>query len=131
MTNLVPYLLFPGTAADALEFYRRVFGGELVAHSYAEFGRDDGPADAVAHGMLRGTVTLFAADAGEGEAPFAMSGMLFSLLGAAEPATLREWFAQLGEGGEVLAPLEVREWGDVDGQVIDRFGVRWLIGFQD
>jgi PhnB protein len=27
--------------------------------------------------------------------------------------------------------LQARPWGASDGQVIDRYGVRWLIGFED
>jgi PhnB protein len=130
MTGLVPYLLLPGTARAALTRYAEIFGGELVLHSYAEFGRDDGPGDAIAHGMLDGPVTLFAADVGGDDEPFAASGLMFSLLGAAEPATLEAWFAALAEGGQVLEPLQARDWGDHDGQVLDAFGVHWLIGYQ-
>jgi PhnB protein len=27
--------------------------------------------------------------------------------------------------------LQVRPWGASDGQVIDRYGLHWLIGFED
>ncbi|MBN9215168.1 MAG: glyoxalase [Microbacterium sp. SCN 70-200] len=130
MTGLTPYLHFDGDARGALEFYRDVFGGELVINSYADFGREDGPADAVAHGMLQGPVELFAADAAPGEATLALRGILFSLLGTAEPAELERWFAALAEGGEVVDLLTLKPWGDHDGQVRDRFGVTWLIGYQ-
>ncbi|QOC26696.1 VOC family protein [Microbacterium hominis] len=130
MTGLTPYLSFDGTAHDALEFYRDVFGGELVLSTFGEFGRDDGPADRIAHGMLQGPVELFASDAGSGEQTLELRGILFSLLGTADPATLEEWFAALAEGGEVLDALALRPWGDHDGQVRDRFGVTWLIGYQ-
>ena len=30
----------------------------------------------------------------------------------------------------VVADLERRPWGASDGQVVDRFGVHWLIGFE-
>jgi PhnB protein len=56
---------------------------------------------------------------------------MLSLLGTAEPATLRQWFARLTEGGEVVDDLQHRAWGASDGQVIDRFGLHWLIGFED
>ncbi len=52
MTAPTPYLHLPGTAREALSFYGEVFGGRVAAHSFAEFGRQDGPADAVAHGYL-------------------------------------------------------------------------------
>ncbi len=130
MTGLTPYLSFDGVAREALEFYRGVFGGELVLSTFGEFGRTDGPADRIAHGMLQGVVELFASDAAPGEPDLELRGILFSLLGTAEPATLEEWFAALAEGGEVLDPLALRPWGDHDGQVRDRFGVTWLIGYQ-
>ncbi|QIK72544.1 VOC family protein [Propioniciclava coleopterorum] len=129
MTGLTPYLFLDGTAREALTFYQGVFGGELVLHTYADFGRDTRP-DAIAHGMLNGPVDLFATDADEGDASLRVDGLLFALLGTAEPAVLEEWFADLAEGGEILDPLQVRPWGDHDGQVRDRFGVTWLIGYQ-
>lgn len=130
MSSPAVYLLLPGTAREALEFYRGVFGGDLQTHDYAAFGRTDGPADAIAHGELTGTVSISAADAGPDEDALAMTGMFLSLLGAATPAVLREWFDGLAEGGRVLDALQQRPWGDTDGQVVDRFGVRWLIGYE-
>lgn len=130
MTGLTPYLHLDGDARAALTFYRDVFGGELVLHSFADFGRDDGPADAIAHGILQGSVALFASDVAPGDEPLALRGILFSLLGTAEPAELERWFAALAEGGEVVDALTLKPWGDHDGQVRDRFGVTWLIGYQ-
>lgn len=131
MTGITPYLLFPGTAAEALEFYRGVFGGDLTLNGFAEFGRADGPADAIAHGVLDGPVGLYGADAGSDEDAVQMGGMFLSLLGTAEPATLHRWFDALAEGGRAIDPLVRRSWGASDGQLIDRYGVRWLIGYED
>jgi PhnB protein len=125
-----PYLHFPGTARDALAFYHRIFGGDLTLNTYGDFNRNDGPADAIAHGILRGPVSLFAADAAPGEDTFHSSGLMFSLLGTADAQALRGWFAQLADGGTVLDDLQARAWGATDGQVVDRFGVRWLVGFE-
>ncbi|GGC80566.1 VOC family protein [Tersicoccus solisilvae] len=123
------YVLFPGTARAALAFYHRVFGGELVVHTFEEFGRDDGPADAVAHGELRGPVTLFGADTGPGEDSARMTGMMLSILGTDE-ARLRGWFDALADDGQVLDALTLRPWGGIDGQLLDRHGLRWLIGIE-
>ena len=43
---------------------------------------------------------------------------------------LRQWFSRLSEGGQVVDDLQTRPWGDSDGQVIDRYGLHWLIGFE-
>ena len=56
---------------------------------------------------------------------------MWSLLGAADPATLHAWFARLAEGGRVVDALQSRPWGACDGQVVDRFGLHWLIGYED
>lgn len=125
-----PYFLLPGTARAALEFYQGVFGGEVRVNTFADLGRTDGDPASVAHGMLVGDVGLFAADMGTGETPFAASGLLLSLLGAAPPNMLRRWFADLSVGGTVLDPLQERPWGDSDGQVRDAYGVTWLLGYE-
>ncbi|WP_102191691.1 VOC family protein [Microbacterium aurantiacum] len=131
MAGLVPYLFFPGTAAEALTFYHGVFGGELDLHTYAEFARTDGPGDAIAHGEIRGPVELFAADAGPDQDAVHVVGAVFSLLGTADPETLTRWFAALADRGTALDPMQKRQWGAHDGQVTDRFGIRWLVGYED
>jgi PhnB protein len=132
VTGLTLYIAFPGTAREALSFYADVFGGRTQVHTFLEFGRSDGPDDAVAHGFLVDTpVALNASDVAGDEPPFSAQGLMLSLLGTADAATLREWFARLAEHGKVLDDLQERPWGAVDGQVVDRYGVHWLIGFED
>ena len=131
VTDPTPYLHFPGTAREALTFYGDVFGCEVRFNTLAEFNRTDGPADAIAHGYLdEGPVALFAADISGEESPFRCEGMMLSLLGTADPSTLRNWFSRLSEGGRVVDDLQKRPWGASDGQVIDRYGLHWLIGFE-
>ena len=131
MTGPAPYVLFPGTAREALTFYGDVFGCAVELHTFAEFNRADGPADAIAHGyLMRGPVLLFGADAAGAERPVRFEGMMLALLGTADPATLRTWFSRLSEGGRVVDDLQTRPWGASDGQVIDRYGLHWLVGFE-
>lgn len=124
------YLSFPGTAREALNFYAEVFGGEVTLHSYEDFGRTDGPADAVAHGVLEGVVALAGSDAPAGEETVRFHGLKLSLLGTAEPAVLHRWFDSLSVGGSAIDPLARKPWGASDGQVTDRHGLRWLIGYE-
>ena len=131
MTGPTPYLHLPGTAREALTSYGALFGCSVQVHTLAEFGRTDGPAEAVAHGWLSdGPVALFAADVTGDQRPFRSEGLMLSLLGTASPDTLRAWFAGLAEGGRVVDDLQQRPWGAFDGQVVDRFGLHWLIGFE-
>lgn len=130
MTGPTPYLLFPGNAAEAMQHYRSVFGGDLRMFDYAQFDRHDGPADAIAHATLDGVVQLSGADAGIDDDAVQMGGMFFSLLGTADAPTLTRWFDALAEGGRVIDPLQRRAWGDWDGTLVDRYGIRWLIGYR-
>ncbi len=130
MPDPTPYIHFPGTARAALTFYREVFGGEVEMFTLSDFNRTDGPPEAIAHGSLTGgPVALFGADAVE-EPPFHSEGLMLALLGTADPATLRHWFARLSEGGQVVEQLQARSWGANDGQVVDQYGLRWLIGYE-
>ena len=131
MADPRPYVHFPGTAREALTFYGDVFGSAVQLHTFAEFNRDDGPADAIAHGGLSdGPVQLYGADIAGDERPVRTEGLMLSLLGTADSSTLRTWFARLSDGGRVVDDLQKRPWGASDGQVIDRYGLHWLIGFE-
>ncbi|TFC63026.1 MULTISPECIES: VOC family protein [unclassified Cryobacterium] len=130
MSGPLLYLSFPGTAREALGFYADVFGGELTLHTYQDFGRSDGPEDAIAHGVLSGRVALAGSDAAESEKSFRIEGASLALLGTAEPAVLHDWFDKLSVGGRIVDPLAPKPWGASDGQVIDRYGLHWLIGYE-
>lgn len=131
MTDPTPYVLFPGTAREALTFYADVFGCEVQLHTFADFNRTDGPAGAIAHGgLVGGRVALNGADVSGDARPVLIEGLLLGLLGTADPSTLRTWFSRLSEGGTVVDDLQKRAWGASDGQVVDRYGLHWLIGFE-
>ena len=130
MSQLTPYVHFPGNAREALTFYGDVFGCAVRLHTLEEFNRTDGPADAIAHGYLEGPVVLFGADASGGEPSVQCRGLMLSLLGTADPATLQTWFDALAADGRVVDDLQTRPWGAADGQVIDRYGLHWLIGYE-
>jgi PhnB protein len=81
MTGPAPYVLFPGTAHEALTFYGEVFGCAVQLHTFGEFNRADGPADAIAHGYLaEGPVALSGADVSGDERPLRCEGLMLALL---------------------------------------------------
>ena len=131
MSDPTPYIHLPGTAREALTFYAEVFGCGVEMFTLQDVNRTDGPADGIAHGYLTGgQVALFAADATGEEPAFRSEGLMLALLGTADPPTLRQWFSRLSEGGRVVDDLQARPWGAHDGQVVDRYGLHWLVGFE-
>jgi PhnB protein len=128
-SRLNPYLGFDGTARQAGEFYRDVFGGDLTVNTYGESGMDDPAyADKIMHGQLETPAgyTLMVSDAPPGMETSGGSDIQVSLSGD-DADDLRRYFAKLSEGGTVTVALEKQMWGDEFGMCTDRFGVNWMV----
>ena len=54
---------------------------------------------------------------------------MLSLLGSADSATLRSWFAALADGGHVVDDLQERPSGRNQWTSRGPLGLHWLIGF--
>jgi PhnB protein len=55
------------------------------------------------------------------------SGSSIAISLSGDDSSLRDYFAQLADGGTVTMPLEKQVWGDEFGQVTDRFGIDWMV----
>ncbi|MEQ6900918.1 VOC family protein [Nocardioides sp. YIM 152588] len=129
-SQLNPYLSFRDTARPAMEFYREVLGGELEVHTFAEFGNADAPfAELVMHARLETPAgfTLMAADAPPGMTEFDAGSQITVSLSGDDEAELRGYWDGLADGAKVTMPLEKQVWGDVYGQLVDRFGISWMV----
>ncbi len=128
-SRLNPYVSFPGTAQEALEFYRAVFGGELTLSTFGESGAAEGPdAEKIMHGQLETPAgyTLMAADTPPGMDVTVGTNVSISLSGD-DVDELRGYFSGLAAGGVVTVPLEKQMWGDEFGMCVDQFGVAWMV----
>jgi PhnB protein len=122
-SRLNPYVSFDGTARQAMEFYRDVFGGDLRTNTFGEFGQSDSPdADKVMHSQL----TLMASDTPTGMQRNPGDTITISLSGDDADA-LRGYWEKLSGGGNVTMPLEKQMWGDEFGMCVDKFGVPWMV----
>jgi PhnB protein len=131
MTRLNPYISFRGTAREAMTFYQSVFGGELDLSTFSDFqmpGVGEDEADLIMHGQLEapGGMTLMGADTPSGMELPEGSSITISLSGDDE-TELRGYWDKLADGGTVTLPLEVAPWGDAFGQLVDKFGVSWMV----
>lgn len=132
-TRLNPYINFGDNAREAMTFYQQVLGGSLQLHTFGEYGADQEPfADLVMHGLLETEdgLTLMGADSPPGMSRTVGNNITISLSGD-DDAVLRERFERLAEGGSIDVPLERQMWGDVFGQLTDRFGIGWLVNIGD
>lgn len=129
MTQPTPYLTFRGQARHAMEFYRSIFGGELEIREYGEFGFGSGASHEVMHASLRADdFQLMASDTPPGRQQRQGSQINLALTGTKrDEERLRGWFDGLADGGTVHTPLEPQPWGDLYGELTDRFGIRWMV----
>lgn len=124
---LNPYIVFPGNARQAMEFYQSVFGGELSVMAFADMPGMEVPAgqeNNVMHAMLTGDNGVYLMGADMADAP-AFNGSI-SLSGDDEDL-LRGYWDKLAEGGAVDEPLVQAPWGDTFGMVRDKFGIHWMV----
>lgn len=128
VAKLNPYLSFGTNAREAMSFYRDVLGGDLDISTFGQFGAEPPVADQVMHASLEtpSGMSLMASDTPPGMDSSAAGGFAISLSGDDE-SELRGYWDKLAEGGTVVMPLEVQMWGDLFGQVVDKFGVTWMV----
>jgi PhnB protein len=134
-----PYLNFDGQAQEAFAFYKSVFGGEFVANmkmSEAPGSEDlsEVEKNRTMHISLPigGGILLMAFDIvpSMGHKLNQGNGLYISL----HPESREEAdriFQNLSEGGEVEMPMEDQFWGDYFGSFVDKFGVCWMINYND
>ena len=127
--RLNPYIQFDGTAREAMEFYKAVFGGDLTTSTFKEFGASHGPEDddKLMHSQLEtpSGFTLMASDTPQGMPYNPGENISVSLSGDEE--SLRGYYETLSDGGKVMMPLEKQAWGDEFGMVSDKFGINWMV----
>ena len=134
-TNLNPYLFFDGNCREAMEFYKKIFGGELKLTTYGE-GPEGAHADPKAnseemkskimHARLTGDIVLFASD-NPHNADAKNKGQFSLALEGSEDGLLKGYFEKLSENGSVMAPLVKQFWGDTFGMVTDKYGISWMV----
>ena len=129
-----PYLSFPGNAAEAFPYYQELFGGELELMTYDSMPSMEGmpftpPPGAVAHGVMTAPgITLAGGDNMGDDLPGLANDVYSFLLVFDTEGEARGFIDKVTDGGgEVAMPFETAPWGDLYGQVKDKFGIRWDI----
>jgi PhnB protein len=127
-----PYLFFDGRCDEALEFYRKAAGAQVVMLMRFKESPDptmSGPTisgDKVMHAAFNiGETTILASDGRcEGRANF--QGFALSITVSTE-AEADRLFSALSNGGQVQMPLTKTFFSPRFGMLNDRFGVCWMI----
>lgn len=131
--GIEPYLFFNGRCEEAIEFYKKALGVEvLMLIRYKESPEPPQPGmvppgweNKIMHTTMRiGNATVMASDGCSEGTNF--QGFSLSLSVASE-AEAKRAFAALSDGGQVRMPLAKTFWSPCFGMLADRFGVGWMV----
>lgn len=130
MLQLDTYIFFDGTCAEAMRFYERTLGGELMLMKNSESPPGQAPCgdpDRIMHARLAlDGRTLMASDwASDGS----YEGMKGFSLSVAYPTVeeAKRVFDKLADGGKVTMPFGKTFWAEGFGMLVDRFGTHWMV----
>ncbi len=129
-----PYLFFDGRCEEAVEFYKKALGAEVMTLMRFKESPEPQPSgmvppgseNKIMHACLRiGDAIVMASD-GRCTGQAAFQGFSLSLT-APDIAAADRLFAALADGGRVQMPLTKTFWSPRFGMVADRFGVAWMV----
>jgi len=141
MTTVNVYLTFNGNCEEAFNFYKSVFGGEFpYIGRYKDMPPQEGQkmdnkdAEKIMHVSLaisKETV-LMGSDTGGKWASSYSQGNNFSIsINTDKKAEADRLFNGLSSGGQVTMPMNKTFWGDYFGMFTDKFGVNWMVSFNE
>jgi PhnB protein len=136
------YLNFDGDCEAAFKFYSTVFGCEIshISH-FGDMPPHEGMApmtDEMKKKVMHVSIqispetALMGSDVGGEWAPTFRQGNNFSIsISAQTKDEADRLFAALAEGGQITMPLSSTFWGDYFGMLTDRFGINWMMSFNE
>ncbi|HMS35034.1 MAG TPA: VOC family protein [Ignavibacteria bacterium] len=142
MTTVNIYLTFNGNCEEAFNFYKSVFGGE-----YPYIGRfkdmpthegqkamspEDG--EKIMHVSLpisKETILMGSDTAGEWAVHYSKGNNFSVSVTTDSKAEADRLFEGLSEGGKQTMPMNKTFWGSYFGMFTDKFGINWMISFDE
>jgi PhnB protein len=142
MASVNVYLTFNGNCEEAFNFYRSVFGGNFpYLGRYKDMPPSDdgktlsGPeGELIMHVSLpvgKETILMGSDTGGEWAKDFTQGNNFSISISADSKEEADRIFDGLSAGGQVTMPLANTFWGDYFGMFRDKFGINWMMSFND
>jgi PhnB protein len=133
-TEIKPYIFFYGRCAEALEFYKSVFGGDAQVMRVSDTPGDiqthmpAGSGDAVMHASFTADgIAFYASDGMQRKDVDPEASNISIAINLDDGARGERIFAALSDGGNVQMPIGNAFWGGRFGSVVDKFGTEWVM----
>ena len=141
MTTVNVYLNFDGQCEEAFEFYKSVFGGEFsYIGRFNEMPQDENNKLSEADGNkimhvslpISAETNLFGSDTvGEWSHKLVQGNNYSISINASSKEEADRLFNGLSAGGQVTMPLENTFWGAYFGMFVDKYGINWMVNFDE
>lgn len=135
MKEVNAYLIFDGSCRDAMNFYKKCFGGEVQLMTFGQTPPGQGPPippeakDRVMHARLAsGSFVLMASDNMPGM-PFQQGNNYWISIHCDSGQEVDKFFTALSEKGKVTMPPGETFWAYRFTMFTDKFGVNWMLNY--
>jgi len=128
MKHVTPYLTFNGNAKEALDYYKEVFGGEILG--IQTFGEADFPTppeadDRVMHAQFKKDGLFFMVSDAFLDQEVEMGNSISLAIEFESVEEIEKVYASLKEKGQVIMELQDTFWGAKFAKVKDCFNIIW------
>ena len=141
MTTVNVYLTFNGNCEEAFNFYKSVFGGEFpYLGRYKDMPAEDGKKTAgedsekIMHVSLpisKETMLMGSDTGGEWASSYSQGNNFSISINTDSKEEADRVFKGLSTGGTVTMPMNKTFWGDYFGMFTDKFGINWMVSFNE
>lgn len=141
-TSINPYLTFAGNCEEAFTFYKSVFGGQFAyVGRFNEMPPMEGmppmpesEMNKIMHVSLpigKNSV-LMGSDSSEAFGHATVIGNNFSVsVSATSKSDADKLYHGLSAGGQMTMPMSNTFWGSYYGMLTDKYGIQWMISFDE
>jgi PhnB protein len=131
-----PYLNFGGNAEEAFQFYKSVFGGDFSNITRMKDAQGmpvpEGQEDKIMHIALplNSGQVLMASDNCDSSS-FRAGNNAYISIHADSVEEGQQLYKALAAGGKAQYPFEKQFWGSWHGNLQDKFGVYWMVNYDE
>jgi PhnB protein len=141
MATVNVYLTFNGNCKEAFDFYKSVFGGDYpYVGTFGEMPPTEGKTmpeadkDKIMHISLpisKETILMGSDTGGEWASHFNAGNNISLSINTGSKEEADKLFNGLSAGGQVTMPLADTFWGAYFGMWTDKFGINWMVNYDD
>jgi PhnB protein len=131
MSHISAYLIFNGNCRQAMQFYRDCLGGELQLQELGDTPMGTQMPERMKRAILNATLSngrlqLSGTDLPDDDG-LQRGNAVTLMLHCSNEQEIRRYYKRLSAGGNAVHPVEVGFGGGFTGDLIDKFGNRWLL----